>query len=124
MSFNVGSWADGSLNDIYEFFVLLEDLDFDSVAGCCDDFIDMACKCILEGCFTFDEFKTLIQLFQDDFDNNTLAIDLFTIVAMFETYFGLNGNGEFFANLDNVAPPMAGMLLADFVGALSAMWVG
>ena len=43
---------------------------------------------------------------------------------MFETYFGLKGKSDYFKDLDPVAPPMAGMLLATFVGALSAMWVG
>lgn len=43
---------------------------------------------------------------------------------MFETYFGLKGKSDYFSNLNPVAPPMAGMLLATFVGALSAMWVG
>jgi len=43
---------------------------------------------------------------------------------MAEVYFGVSGKGTYFAGLNNLAPPMLGMLFADFVGAYSAMWVG
>lgn len=43
---------------------------------------------------------------------------------MAELYFGVSGKGAYFSGLNEIAPPMLGMLFADFVGAYSAMWVG
>ena len=43
---------------------------------------------------------------------------------MFEIWFGVTGQGEFFSGLSNIAPPMLGMLMADFVAAYSAIWIG
>ena len=50
----------GTIMDVAEFVKrLMTDplMDFNNVAGCCEDFVTAACKCIIDGCWTWPEIK-------------------------------------------------------------------
>ena len=56
----------GKLTDVSAFIEkLMTDpaMDFNTIAGCCTDVIDTACKCIVDGCWTWEEITTLITKF-------------------------------------------------------------
>ena len=71
MNFNLpnlggDSMDSGKLTDVSTFIEKLmydPDMDFNKVAGCCQDVIDTACKCVIEGCFTWEEIRTLVAKF-------------------------------------------------------------
>ena len=61
MAMNTGTLTD--VTNFIEHLMTDPQMDFNNIAGCCDDFVEAACKCVIEGCWTWPEIKTLIELF-------------------------------------------------------------
>lgn len=113
------------LTDLLDFMKQLKDFNFqDAAAKCCDKALDAVKKCVLDKCWTWKDYKMILDSLKIAYDTNTLGPMILALTGAAEMYVGMNGQSAMWANSLPTFFDIAGAIVMMIVGSLAGGWVG
>ena len=113
------------LTDLLDFMTQLKDFKFqDAASKCCAEAVQAVKKCVLDKCWTWNDYTMILNSLKVAYDTNTLGPIIIALTGAAEVYVGMNGQTEMWANSLPTFFDAAGSVVMMIVGSLAGGWVG
>jgi hypothetical protein len=113
------------LTDLLDFMTQLKDFNFqDAATKCCAEAVKAVKKCVLDKCWTWNDYTMILNSLKVAYDGNTLGPLIIALTGAAEMYVGMNGQTEMWANSLPTFFDAAGAIVMMIVGSLAGGWVG
>ena len=113
------------LTDLLDFMTQLKDFDFkNATTKCCAEAVAAVKKCVLDKCWTWNDYTMILNSLKVAYDGNTLGPIILALTGAAEVYVGMNGQTEMWANSLPTFFDAAGAVVMMIVGSLAGGWVG
>jgi hypothetical protein len=113
------------LTDLLDFMKQLKDFNFqDAATKCCAKAADLVKKCVLDKCWTWNDYTMILNSLKVAYNDNTLGPLIIALTGAAEMYVGMNGQTEMWANSLPTFFDAAGAVVMMIVGSLAGGWVG
>jgi len=113
------------LSDLLDFMTQFKDFTFeDAATKCCAEAVKAVKKCVLDKCWTWNDYTMILNSLKVAYDGNTLGPLIIALTGAAEMYVGMNGQSEMWANSLPTFFDAAGAVVMMIVGSLAGGWVG
>lgn len=113
------------LTDLLDFMTQLKDFNFqDAATKCCAEAVKVVKKCVLDKCWTWNDYTMILNSLKVAYDDNTLGPLIIALTGAAEVYVGMNGQTEMWANSLPTFFDAAGAVVMMVIGSLAGGWVG
>lgn len=113
------------LTDLLDFMTQLKDFNFqDAASKCCAEAVKAVKKCVLDKCWTWNDYTMILGSLKTAYDANELGPLIIAITGAAEMYVGMNGQTEMWANSLPTFFDAAGAIVMMIIGSLAGGYVG
>lgn len=113
------------LTDLLDFMTQLKDFNFsDPLNKCCAKAADQVKKCILDKCWTWNDYTMIMQSVEVAWNDDELAPLLIVLIGAVDLYVGMKGNSDMFSGSLPMYFDAMGAITGIVIGSLAGAWIG